>query len=104
MDAENINQIFENSTSIKITNSESLCIKLYPDERFMKIGNILRHLYADECANQKKHLLFQKLSSEIMGIIFWSHLIWSMYKQKTNNQFLTSTWPFGCNLEMQNTF
>eukprot|EP01084_Bolivina_argentea_P008788 16437_1 len=95
LNGQNIHSIFENLTSFQFIKSQSVYIALSPYQRFMAIGNILGHLYADECASQKKHLLFQKLSSEIMGVIFWSYLIWSMYKQITNNQFLTSTWSFG---------
>eukprot|EP01084_Bolivina_argentea_P139617 245600_1 len=88
MNGKNMHPIFQNSRTIQIIKSHSLCIKLCPDERIIPIGNILRHLYPPECSSRRKRPLFQKTSSEIMGIIYWTHLICQMYKETTNNQFL----------------
>eukprot|EP01084_Bolivina_argentea_P181727 313813_1 len=59
MDARNVHLIIQNLTPFQFIKSQSLCIALSPDQRFIAIGNILRHLYADECTSQKKHLLFE---------------------------------------------
>eukprot|EP01084_Bolivina_argentea_P181726 313812_1 len=70
MDAENIQHTFGNFNSIQITKSPSACITLSPGEPFIKIGNILGHLYAHGCNGQKNGDRFQKMVSEIMGIIY----------------------------------
>eukprot|EP01084_Bolivina_argentea_P232830 392309_1 len=88
---EKINLIIENSTSISIIKSESLCIKLSPDEAFIKIGSILRHQHACECTDQKNGVHIQKMTSEIMGVIYWAHLIYEIYQETSIIQFLTST-------------
>eukprot|EP01084_Bolivina_argentea_P139619 245604_1 len=91
MNAKIMHPIFENFTSIQITKSYSPSVKLSPGERFITIGNILRHLNGRECHTQKNGVLVKKISSEIMGIFSWTQLIWEMYKRTTNNRFLTST-------------
>ncbi len=91
---ENIHPIFENLTSFEIIKLDYQCIKVSPDKRFMKIGNIFRDLHAHEWISHKKHRSFQKLASEIMDIIFGSHLICLICKETTNNQFQTSICSF----------
>eukprot|EP01084_Bolivina_argentea_P044737 82313_1 len=61
--------IFGNSTLFQMTKSDSLCIKLSPDEPFIKIVGIFRLLGAHECTIQKKRGMNQKMASQIMGII-----------------------------------
>eukprot|EP01084_Bolivina_argentea_P246347 412295_1 len=91
MNPENIHPIFENLTSFEIIKLDYRCIKVSPDEGFRTIANILGELHAHECINPKKRLLFQKLTSQIMGRIYWTHLIWLICQETTNNQILSST-------------
>eukprot|EP01084_Bolivina_argentea_P080205 145312_1 len=86
--------IFANSTSYQITKLDSLHITLSPGEGFTAIANILSELHAHECTSPKKRVDFQEMTSEIMGIIYWTYLIWSIYKETSNIQFLTSTCSF----------
>ncbi len=76
MDAMNIQLIFENFKSIKITQSHSLCIKLSPGDPFIKIGNVWIHIDTHECKGQKNGVEFGEMSSQIMGIIGWRYWIW----------------------------
>ncbi len=76
LNAENMHPIFETSTLIPITKLDSLCIKPSPGERFIPIANVLRHLYAFGYSSAKMPLLFKNITSQMMGIIFWTHLIW----------------------------
>eukprot|EP01084_Bolivina_argentea_P181724 313806_1 len=68
--------IFENLTLLELTKSESLSIKVSPDERFIKIGNIFPPLYAHEYSIQKNRGMNQNMASKIMGKIYWTHLTW----------------------------
>eukprot|EP01084_Bolivina_argentea_P023137 43101_1 len=86
--------IFENSTSIQMVQSKTIHIKVSPGEPFIQIGNVFRLLYAHECTIQKSWVLFQKITSQIMGIIYWTCLVWQMYRKTTNIQFLTSASSF----------
>ncbi len=90
----NIYLIFENLTLLELIKSESLSIKVCPDERFIKIGIILRPLDAHEYTIQKTHGMNLKMTSEIMGIILWTYLIWCIWTESTNIQFLSSTCSF----------
>eukprot|EP01084_Bolivina_argentea_P181725 313810_1 len=74
VNGENIHLIFENFSSSQITQSQCLFIKLSPDERFIKIGNILAPLYTHEYSTQKNRGINHNMASEIMGKICWSHL------------------------------
>ncbi len=91
---EKINPIMKISTSIPMTKSESLCVKLSPDEPFIKIGNTMRHQHSCECTSQKNGVLDQKMASEMMGIIYWALWIWLIYQETSNVQVLTSTSSF----------
>eukprot|EP01084_Bolivina_argentea_P139616 245597_1 len=94
-DAVNIPPIFENFMPTEITNSYSLCIKPSPREPFIKIGNVLEHLYMHEYHGQKNVVWFQKISSETMGKIYKSHLIWNKCEETSNIQCMISTSSFG---------
>eukprot|EP01084_Bolivina_argentea_P232827 392306_1 len=95
MNPQIMDPLFANSTSHQITKSYSLYIKLSIDGRFTQIANILRELHAHESTSPKKQLNFQKMASEMMSIIYWTYLIWRMYKEITNIKFLTSASSFG---------
>ncbi len=88
---EKINPIFATSKSKLMVKSESVCITLSPDEAFIKIGSILGHQYACEYTMQKNRGVVQKMTSEIMGIIFWTFLILEIYLKTSNIKLLTST-------------
>eukprot|EP01084_Bolivina_argentea_P139623 245610_1 len=60
LNAENRSVIFENSTPTQIEKLYSPDVNLSSDEPFMKIGNILRDLYAPKCSNQKNAYFSRK--------------------------------------------
>eukprot|EP01084_Bolivina_argentea_P232833 392313_1 len=91
---EKLHLTFQNLQSFQFIKSESLSIKVCPDERFIKIGIILRPLDAHEYTNQKTRGMNLKMTSEIMGIILWTYLIWCIWTESTNIQFLSSTCSF----------
>eukprot|EP01084_Bolivina_argentea_P156711 273107_1 len=95
IDAVNIRPTFENFMSIEITNSYSLCIKSSVREPFIKIGNVFGHLYIHEHNGQKNGVQFQKISSEIMGKIYRSNLIWYKCQETSNIHCMISTSSFG---------
>eukprot|EP01084_Bolivina_argentea_P232832 392312_1 len=72
---ETIPLIFENLSSLKFIKSQSLSIKLSPDERFITIGYILRPLDAHEFNIKKNRGMNVKMTSEIMSINYWTYLI-----------------------------
>ncbi len=71
-----IHLIFENLTLFQLIKSQSLSIKLSPEERFIKIGNILCSLSTYECTIKKNRGENQKMPSQIMGENYWTHFIW----------------------------
>eukprot|EP01084_Bolivina_argentea_P219589 372411_1 len=93
-DAVNIPPIFENFVPTEITDSYSLCIKQSRREPFIKIGNVLEHEYMHEYHGQKNGGQFQKMSSEIMGKICRSNLIWYKCQEISNIRCMISTSSF----------
>eukprot|EP01084_Bolivina_argentea_P232834 392314_1 len=91
---EKLHLTFQNLQSFQFIKSESLSIKVCPDERFIKIGIILPPSYGHEDTIQKNRGMNLKMASEIMGIIYCTYLTWRIWRKSTNIQFLTSTCSF----------
>ncbi len=91
---EKMHLTFQNLPSFQFIKSESLSIKLSPDKRFTKIGNILSPVDAYECTIKKNRCLIQKLVSQIMDKMYWTHLICLIDRERPTIEFLTSASAF----------